>query len=123
MAKLADAPDLGSGAARRVGSTPIIRTKARVSVIHTHSVLPSTLPCSFGAPSAQTHADCPSPKSLSDAGGGLCGLYVKYSFNRQSQIKSDPVHAAKSPRHVGAEDTQRKTAKDQRLVLSLAYGL
>ncbi len=26
MAKLADAPDLGSGAARRVGSTPIIRT-------------------------------------------------------------------------------------------------
>lgn len=27
MAKLADAPDLGSGAARRVGSTPIIRTK------------------------------------------------------------------------------------------------
>lgn len=27
MAKLADAPDLGSGAARRVGSTPIIRTQ------------------------------------------------------------------------------------------------
>ena len=27
MAKLADAPDLGSGAARRVGSTPIIRTE------------------------------------------------------------------------------------------------
>jgi hypothetical protein len=26
MAKLADAPDLGSGAARHVGSTPIIRT-------------------------------------------------------------------------------------------------
>jgi hypothetical protein len=26
VAKLADAPDLGSGAARRVGSTPIIRT-------------------------------------------------------------------------------------------------
>ncbi len=29
MAKLADAPDLGSGAARRVGSTPIIRTKSQ----------------------------------------------------------------------------------------------
>ena len=29
MAKLADAPDLGSGAARRVGSTPIIRTKGQ----------------------------------------------------------------------------------------------
>lgn len=28
MAKLVDAPDLGSGAARRVGSIPIIRTKA-----------------------------------------------------------------------------------------------
>ncbi len=27
VAKLADAPDLGSGAVRRVGSTPIIRTK------------------------------------------------------------------------------------------------
>ena len=27
MAKLADAPDLGSGAARHVGSTPIIRTQ------------------------------------------------------------------------------------------------
>jgi hypothetical protein len=27
VAKLADAPDLGSGAARRVGSTPIARTK------------------------------------------------------------------------------------------------
>jgi hypothetical protein len=26
MAKLADAPDLGSGAARRVGSSPIART-------------------------------------------------------------------------------------------------
>ena len=26
VAKLADAPDLGSGAARHVGSTPIIRT-------------------------------------------------------------------------------------------------
>jgi hypothetical protein len=26
VAKLADAPDLGSGAVRRVGSTPIIRT-------------------------------------------------------------------------------------------------
>ena len=26
MAKLVDAPDLGSGAARRVGSSPIIRT-------------------------------------------------------------------------------------------------
>ena len=28
VAKLVDAPDLGSGAARRVGSIPIIRTKA-----------------------------------------------------------------------------------------------
>ena len=28
MAKLVDVPDLGSGAARRVGSSPIIRTKA-----------------------------------------------------------------------------------------------
>ena len=27
MAKLVDAPDLGSGAARRVGSSPIIRTE------------------------------------------------------------------------------------------------
>ena len=27
MAELADAPDLGSGAARRAGSTPVIRTK------------------------------------------------------------------------------------------------
>ena len=27
VAKLADAPDLGSGAVRHVGSTPIIRTK------------------------------------------------------------------------------------------------
>ena len=27
MAKLVDAPDLGSGAAKRVGSTPTIRTK------------------------------------------------------------------------------------------------
>ena len=27
------------------------------------------------------------PKSLSDAGGGLCGLNVKYFFNYQSQIK------------------------------------
>ena len=27
MAKLVDVPDLGSGAARRVGSSPIIRTK------------------------------------------------------------------------------------------------
>ena len=28
MVKLVDMPDLGSGAARRVGSSPIIRTKA-----------------------------------------------------------------------------------------------
>jgi hypothetical protein len=28
MAKLVDVPDLGSGAARRVGSSPIIRTEA-----------------------------------------------------------------------------------------------
>ena len=27
MAKLVDVPDLGSGAARRVGSSPIIRTE------------------------------------------------------------------------------------------------
>ena len=27
MAELADAPDLGSGAARRAGSTPVTRTK------------------------------------------------------------------------------------------------
>jgi hypothetical protein len=82
MAKLADAPDLGSGAARRVGSTPIIRTKARGSVIHTPSGLSSTLPCSFGAPSVQTHTDCPSPKSLSDAGGVLCGLNMKLSSEK-----------------------------------------
>ena len=31
--------------------------------------------------------DCSPPKSLSDAGGGLCGLNVKYFFNYQSQIK------------------------------------
>ena len=29
MVKLVDMPDLGSGAARRVGSSPIIRTKIR----------------------------------------------------------------------------------------------
>ena len=29
MAKLVDAPDLGSGAARRVGSSPITRTKLK----------------------------------------------------------------------------------------------
>ena len=29
MAELADAPDLGSGAARRAGSIPVIRTKQR----------------------------------------------------------------------------------------------
>ena len=28
MAELADAPDLGSGAARRAGSTPVTRTKS-----------------------------------------------------------------------------------------------
>ena len=28
MVKLVDMPDLGSGAARRVGSSPIIRTKS-----------------------------------------------------------------------------------------------
>jgi hypothetical protein len=28
MAKLVDVPDLGSGAARRVGSSPIIRTES-----------------------------------------------------------------------------------------------
>jgi hypothetical protein len=31
MAKLVDVPDLGSGAARRVGSSPIIRTKTPIS--------------------------------------------------------------------------------------------
>ncbi len=31
MAKLVDVPDLGSGAARRVGSSPIIRTKKSFS--------------------------------------------------------------------------------------------
>lgn len=31
MAKLVDVPDLGSGAARRVGSSPITRTKASLS--------------------------------------------------------------------------------------------
>lgn len=30
MAKLVDVPDLGSGAARRVGSSPIIRTKKKL---------------------------------------------------------------------------------------------
>jgi hypothetical protein len=30
MVKLVDMPDLGSGAARRVGSSPIIRTKLRL---------------------------------------------------------------------------------------------
>ena len=29
MAKLVDVPDLGSGAARRVGSSPIIRTNIK----------------------------------------------------------------------------------------------
>ena len=32
MVKLVDMPDLGSGAARRVGSSPIIRTKAQTKV-------------------------------------------------------------------------------------------
>ena len=41
MAKLADAPDLGSGAARRVGSTPIIRTKKSVSVNLLRKVSPT----------------------------------------------------------------------------------
>jgi hypothetical protein len=31
MVKLVDMPDLGSGAARRVGSSPIIRTKKAIS--------------------------------------------------------------------------------------------
>ncbi len=30
MVKLVDMPDLGSGAARRVGSSPIIRTESRI---------------------------------------------------------------------------------------------
>jgi hypothetical protein len=32
MVKLVDMPDLGSGAARRVGSSPIIRTKKSFSI-------------------------------------------------------------------------------------------
>ena len=32
MVKLVDMPDLGSGAARRVGSSPIIRTKVQMRV-------------------------------------------------------------------------------------------
>ena len=32
MVKLVDMPDLGSGAARRVGSSPIIRTKKGFSI-------------------------------------------------------------------------------------------
>ena len=32
MVKLVDVPDLGSGAARRVGSSPIIRTEASTNV-------------------------------------------------------------------------------------------
>ncbi len=32
VAKLVDVPDLGSGAARRVGSSPITRTKAQTKV-------------------------------------------------------------------------------------------
>jgi hypothetical protein len=32
MVKLVDMPDLGSGAARRVGSSPITRTKAQMKV-------------------------------------------------------------------------------------------
>ena len=32
MVKLVDMPDLGSGAARRVGSSPIIRTQASTIV-------------------------------------------------------------------------------------------
>jgi hypothetical protein len=31
MVKLVDMPDLGSGAARRVGSSPIIRTKTQTN--------------------------------------------------------------------------------------------
>ena len=31
MVKLVDMPDLGSGAARRVGSSPIIRTEKKAS--------------------------------------------------------------------------------------------
>lgn len=33
MAKLVDVPDLGSGAARRVGSSPIIRTKKNPTLL------------------------------------------------------------------------------------------
>ncbi len=35
MAKLVDVPDLGSGAARRVGSSPIIRTKNNPTFLNT----------------------------------------------------------------------------------------
>ncbi len=33
MVKLVDMPDLGSGAARRVGSSPIIRTKNNPTIL------------------------------------------------------------------------------------------
>ena len=33
MVKLVDMPDLGSGAARRVGSSPIIRTNLRLKLL------------------------------------------------------------------------------------------
>ncbi len=47
MAKLADAPDLGSGGAIHVGSTPIIRTKeqgiSNFVVQHSQFLIPCSL--------------------------------------------------------------------------------
>ena len=34
VAELADAPDLGSGAARRMGSSPFIRTKGKINRLY-----------------------------------------------------------------------------------------
>ena len=41
MVKLVDMPDLGSGAARRVGSSPIIRTKKVQTYVWTFFVVMS----------------------------------------------------------------------------------
>lgn len=38
MVKLVDMPDLGSGAARRVGSSPIIRTKKASEILRSFFV-------------------------------------------------------------------------------------
>ena len=39
MVKLVDMPDLGSGAARRVGSSPIIRTEKASEILRSFFVL------------------------------------------------------------------------------------